>query len=156
MAERAIDLLMDEKGYKYLDKVAGTTNDANQKGSVCFSWTRVSPSQDHHMTPPPPSDLLGGQRVPLGYLKPRRNCCLSSHLKASAARRKPVSLLFTFRHSHISYFAIAKTSNYGVDIPRVLQRFSINFKPPDPGLVFSLCVCNCAYVHSVTPTFVLI
>lgn len=33
MAERVIDLLMDEKGYKYLDKVAGTTNDASQKGS---------------------------------------------------------------------------------------------------------------------------
>lgn len=50
---------------------------------------------------------------------------------------------------------MAKTANYGVDIPGVLQRFSINFKPPDPGFAFFLLrVCNCACMRSVTATLV--
>lgn len=31
LADRVIDLLMDESGYKYPDKVADRTNDVNQR-----------------------------------------------------------------------------------------------------------------------------
>lgn len=31
LADCVIDLLMDERGYKYLDKVAERTNDVNQR-----------------------------------------------------------------------------------------------------------------------------
>lgn len=64
MAERVIDLLMDEKGYKYLDKVAGATND------VCFCWTFSSagPPSD----PPPRPRQISSQEGNTGGPCPDR------------------------------------------------------------------------------------
>lgn len=52
------------------------------------------------------------------------------------------SILFTFKHSLISYFAThnQQTTNYRVDIPRVLQRFSINCKQFSQNRVLCLLV----------------
>lgn len=44
LADCVIDLLMDEWGYKYPDKVADRTNDVNQRVPC------ASPLQDHHLT----------------------------------------------------------------------------------------------------------
>lgn len=44
LADCVIDLLMDEWGYKYPDKVADRTNDVNQRVPC------APPLQDHHLT----------------------------------------------------------------------------------------------------------
>lgn len=79
---------------------------------------------------------------------------LSKHCSQKAI---VVSILFTFKHSWISYFAIhhRQTTNYRVDIPWVLQRFSINCKPPDPSFLFVI-MGMWAYMQTVTPPLVLI
>lgn len=50
--------------------------------------------------------------------------------------------------------AVAKAANYRVDIPRVLQRFSINFKPPDPGFIFFFSVCMQLCIHALCHTHI--
>lgn len=61
-----------------------------------------------------------------------------------------VSVLFTFKHSLISYFAThnQQTTNYRLALPRVLQTFSINCKT-DSGTGSFVCLsvhCMCVYV----------
>lgn len=61
-----------------------------------------------------------------------------------------VSILFTFKHSLISYFATynQQATNYRVDIPWVLQRFSINCKTVSQTCCScTLCVCVYISVH---------
>lgn len=72
-----------------------------------------------------------------------------------------VFVLFTFMHSLVSHFAAHSqpTTNYRLDIPRVLQRFSIIFKTlwslvfecfsPHNLFVWQLCSFKqkCMYVH---------
>lgn len=84
----------------------------------------------------------------------RRNACLFKPFE-SGAWRTPAQAPFCLHSGtvgfHILQSTMAKTANYRVDIPRVLQRFSINFKPPDPGFgwffYFFYC-CVYATVHT--------
>lgn len=49
---------------------------------------------------------------------------------------------------------IAKAANYRVDIPRGLQRFSINIKPSDPGFVFYFTVRMQLCIHALCHTHI--
>lgn len=129
LADCVIDLLMDEWGYKYPDKVADRTNDVNQKGSMCFSFARP-PSDpnfpDVQDTSPPlirsftRNRTLTGHYVPIGFLKLRRNYCLFKSFESTARRKlawSPFCLHSGSVGFHILQSAIAKAANYRVDIP---------------------------------------
>lgn len=69
---------------------------------------------------------------------------ISKRIQSTAREKASVaSALFTFKQSLISYFAThnQQTTNYRVDIPRVLQRFSINCKPVSQTTFVSVGVC---------------
>lgn len=86
----------------------------------------------------------------------RRNACLFKPFE-SGARRTPAQAPFCLHSGtvgfHILQSTMAKTANYRVDVPRVLQRFSINFKPPDPGsgcvFFFIIAVCMQLCIHAI-------
>lgn len=152
LADCVIDLLM-EWDYKYPDKVADRTNDVNQKGSICFSF--AGPPSDTNF--PDVQDTsprlvrsftrnrtLTGHYVAIGFLMLHRNYCLFKSFESAIRRNlawSPFCLHSGTVGFHILQSAMPKAANYRVDIPRVLQRFSINFKPPDPGFVFFFTVC---------------
>lgn len=167
LADCVIDLLMDEYGYKYSDKVADRTNDVNWR-FPCASpglavllyaswWACIEKHQLTHISPCLGIDLVSYyvvqkqnmdrlicngqisnvvQKLPFFISKQSQS---TVHEKASV-----VSFLFTFKHSLISYFTThnQQATNYRVDIPQVLQRFSINCKTHEPSPVF-VCACVC-------------